>query len=124
MLTGWWVSGRTRSTPLVSGSLSQRLREMLGKPQDVLEAIVQRYGRDTHDVRVAPVAHHAALAQPGENTLAASGVAGDAEDRKSTRLNSSHSQISYAVFCLKKKSETQLRRSGLGRQALEQQFAL
>src|SRR2546430_6041096 len=27
-----------------------------------------------------------------------------AEDRKSTRLNSSHSQISYAVFCLKKKT--------------------
>src|SRR5205085_12016303 len=26
-------------------------------------------------------------------------------DRKSTRLNSSHSQISYAVFCLKKKSK-------------------
>src|SRR5256886_12485023 len=26
-------------------------------------------------------------------------------DRKSTRLNSSHSQISYAVFCLKKKSQ-------------------
>src|SRR2546430_8456206 len=31
------------------------------------------------------------------------------EDRKSTRLNSSHSQISYAVFCLKKKkNETQI----------------
>src|SRR2546430_13653125 len=28
------------------------------------------------------------------------------EDRKSTRLNSSHSQISYAVFCLKKKNQT------------------
>src|SRR2546430_7079837 len=28
---------------------------------------------------------------------------GAAPDRKSTRLNSSHSQISYAVFCLKKK---------------------
>src|SRR5688572_19769297 len=28
---------------------------------------------------------------------------GEVEDRKSTRLNSSHSQISYAVFCLKKK---------------------
>src|SRR2546427_5010650 len=26
-------------------------------------------------------------------------------DRKSTRLNSSHSQISYAVFCLKKKND-------------------
>src|SRR2546430_148381 len=29
------------------------------------------------------------------------------EDRKSTRLNSSHSQISYAVFCLKKKKDKQ-----------------
>src|SRR5688572_32361120 len=29
----------------------------------------------------------------------------EARDRKSTRLNSSHSQISYAVFCLKKKIE-------------------
>src|SRR2546430_10246857 len=28
----------------------------------------------------------------------------DGSDRKSTRLNSSHSQISYAVFCLKKKT--------------------
>src|SRR5688572_30913986 len=28
---------------------------------------------------------------------------GDGRDRKSTRLNSSHSQTSYAVFCLKKK---------------------
>src|SRR2546430_5033067 len=27
------------------------------------------------------------------------------KDRKSTRLNSSHSQISYAVFCLKKKNK-------------------
>src|SRR3712207_7596014 len=31
------------------------------------------------------------------------GVAGPEEDRKSTRLNSSHANISYAVFCLKKK---------------------
>src|SRR2546427_10983508 len=33
---------------------------------------------------------------------------GEREDRKSTRLNSSHSQISYAVFCLKKKKKQQL----------------
>src|SRR5256886_9540294 len=33
------------------------------------------------------------------------GARGD-QDRKSTRLNSSHSQISYAVFCLKKKKQT------------------
>src|SRR2546427_2950088 len=30
------------------------------------------------------------------------------EDRKSTRLNSSHSQISYAVFCLKKKKKKKI----------------
>src|SRR2546427_1677681 len=33
-------------------------------------------------------------------------LAPSSRDRKSTRLNSSHSQISYAVFCLKKKKET------------------
>src|SRR2546427_5552846 len=33
------------------------------------------------------------------------GVSTCPQDRKSTRLNSSHSQISYAVFCLKKKKK-------------------
>src|SRR2546421_8921214 len=32
----------------------------------------------------------------------------EVEDRKSTRLNSSHDQISYAVFCLKKKKHKNL----------------
>src|SRR5699024_11367090 len=32
----------------------------------------------------------------------------DGQDRKSTRLNSSHVSISYAVFCLKKKKQTTL----------------
>src|SRR5205809_3976383 len=32
---------------------------------------------------------------------------GEEADRKSTRLNSSHGYISYAVFCLKKKKQTQ-----------------
>src|SRR3712207_7007286 len=35
-------------------------------------------------------------------------VAG-ARDRKSTRLNSSHANISYAVFCLKKKKKTNIK---------------
>src|SRR5690625_5500360 len=35
-------------------------------------------------------------------------VAGAAGDRKSTRLNSSHVAISYAVFCLKKKKNSKL----------------
>src|SRR2546430_7065781 len=36
-------------------------------------------------------------------------------DRKSTRLNSSHSQISYAVFCLKKKNKSNV--VGISQQA-------
>src|SRR5687768_18258765 len=35
------------------------------------------------------------------------------EDRKSTRLNSSHGYISYAVFCLKKKNNRSTQRSNL-----------
>src|SRR3712207_7501505 len=35
----------------------------------------------------------------------------DLEDRKSTRLNSSHANISYAVFCLKKKKQINLHRT-------------
>src|SRR5688572_32488671 len=34
---------------------------------------------------------------------------GGGADRKSTRLNSSHSQISYAVFCLKKKKKKKMK---------------
>src|SRR5688572_32307822 len=44
-----------------------------------------------------------ALQQP--SSIASSGVSSTTTDRKSTRLNSSHSQISYAVFCLKKKKK-------------------
>src|SRR5688572_31765577 len=39
------------------------------------------------------------------------------EDRKSTRLNSSHSQISYAVFCLKKKNTNQSKKKTIGKPA-------
>src|SRR3712207_8487556 len=45
-----------------------------------------------HALVVAPARQHAA------------GELVDDEDRKSTRLNSSHANISYAVFCLKKKN--------------------
>src|SRR5947209_13435484 len=36
-------------------------------------------------------------------------VADDGQDRKSTRLNSSHANISYAVFCLKKKKKKKIK---------------
>src|SRR2546428_6365675 len=39
------------------------------------------------------------------------GEPGEGKDRKSTRLNSSHDQISYAVFCLKKKKKEKKKHS-------------
>src|SRR2546430_3365100 len=47
---------------------------------------------------------HCSSAHTVGNDAANCGVVRNCEDRKSTRLNSSHSQISYAVFCLKKKT--------------------
>src|SRR5438034_2289948 len=44
-----------------------------------------------------------------EHGLAAVAEARGLQDRKSTRLNSSHTVISYAVFCLKKKNNTHKR---------------
>src|SRR5688572_32400523 len=50
--------------------------------------------------------HNIRVRNVGKNVAA--GVSGQSkQDRKSTRLNSSHSQISYAVFCLKKKKKKQ-----------------
>src|SRR2546427_8694340 len=46
-------------------------------------------------------------------SCALSSHAGWRGDRKSTRLNSSHSQISYAVFCLKKKKKKERSRCAL-----------
>src|SRR2546430_12529454 len=60
---------------------------------------LRRGPQDRRDRGGRGVVLHRAAAQPG-------GGADGAVDRKSTRLNSSHSQISYAVFCLKKKKHT------------------
>src|SRR3712207_7743086 len=50
--------------------------------------------------------------QRSVSLLAAGGIAGASPgrsvDRKSTRLNSSHANISYAVFCLKKKIDAEV----------------
>src|SRR2546427_4978498 len=56
------------------------------------------------DRRIAPRGFPARAARVAEHAF------GEVRklDRKSTRLNSSHSQISYAVFCLKKKTQLPL----------------
>src|SRR2546430_11893256 len=61
---------------------------------DPLALGVRHIGRRRSDIAVIP------LATLG---LQRAFFEEDVVDRKSTRLNSSHSQISYAVFCLKKK---------------------
>src|SRR2546421_8966357 len=51
-----------------------------------------------------PHSHTASRTWPANDQILGGRVSGVGEDRKSTRLNSSHDQISYAVFCLKKKN--------------------
>src|SRR5690349_23807527 len=58
----------------------------------------------SHDRRRELVTGRAVDGPGGRQPLAA--------DRKSTRLNSSHVEISYAVFCLKKKKKNTPRNSG------------
>src|SRR2546430_6689911 len=66
---------------------------------------VQRAGGGCLEIAVAPPAR-----RDNVEPAVAVQVAGRHADRKSTRLNSSHSQISYAVFCLKKKNNQHLTR--------------
>src|SRR3989449_7524159 len=54
---------------------------------------------------IAPFATTPLIGNPAPNSgVVAKGAIAQAKDRKSTRLNSSHGYISYAVFCLKKKT--------------------
>src|SRR3712207_6966803 len=70
-----------------------------------------QHGEDPHPVhlrearRLVPESRRAAGAGRGSAAVTSSPGRGEARDRKSTRLNSSHANISYAVFCLKKKTQ-------------------
>src|SRR2546427_8202057 len=57
---------------------------------------------DIFDIQRGPTVAYAANGYLGQHLV----IVPQQQDRKSTRLNSSHSQISYAVFCLKKKTIT------------------
>src|SRR2546427_7678841 len=65
----------------------------------------RRLGIDDDDPRACGARH---LDGAGDRVHLEARADGE-EDRKSTRLNSSHSQISYAVFCLKKKKKNKQR---------------
>src|SRR5688572_32742793 len=63
--------------------------------------VLQVVGEERRDHHHVGFERHAPALVPGHFVGHA-----EARDRKSTRLNSSHSQISYAVFCLKKKKDS------------------
>src|SRR3712207_8154845 len=67
-------------------------------PVDEPDVDPARGGRGDEDVVGAEVCMNEAGGAPHRPS--------EVEDRKSTRLNSSHANISYAVFCLKKKKHT------------------
>src|SRR5207248_8057568 len=64
-------------------------------------ATTEIYTLSLHDA--LPIFGASAVTSAGLRSSQCSHCAGSASDRKSTRLNSSHRTISYAVFCLKKK---------------------
>src|SRR3712207_8553815 len=82
----------------------QRLIDGLGEPRDHERRRAARGGERVphHEVE----ARHAGLGEGRHlGELRDAPARADREDRKSTRLNSSHANISYAVFCLKKKKQ-------------------
>src|SRR3712207_7165186 len=84
-------------------------RSLFAEPQRSRVDISLQYANLLGDVVIKPVAKPLAQAPEGGGAehvpLEPLGRALTA-DRKSTRLNSSHANISYAVFCLKKKKST------------------
>src|SRR3712207_8917837 len=80
----------------VSRAFTERVKEILGDQPDI---VFEHVGKATFPTSVFTV-------KPFGKVVICAGTTGyelDFEDRKSTRLNSSHANISYAVFCLKKK---------------------
>src|SRR5690606_40700575 len=85
------------------------------QPGDLADVVVRADRLDV-DVEQRAQLHGRRFAQrpldmDDAEQLARRGLQRRAEDRKSTRLNSSHVKISYAVFCLKKKKKKQTKHS-------------
>src|SRR5690606_17561342 len=92
-----WVRSRLADGDdvLIHGYGDPPTRSLLGRRPEFA-------GLPAHEAGLRISAAIAALERAG---LRVPDIAGFAPDRKSTRLNSSHVKISYAVFCLKKKKK-------------------
>src|SRR3712207_8293209 len=82
-----------------------RSREVVADALLMLEELRRDDGADEVGADAVGVRAAAAVAEEPRHGVVPAGLERAAEhvDRKSTRLNSSHANISYAVFCLKKK---------------------
>src|SRR5258708_26866476 len=67
---------------------------------------------DRHAEQVEQFRHRSGHDRLQQDRHAAEHLRRHVEDRKSTRLNSSHQIISYAVFCLKKKKQKEMTSAG------------
>src|SRR3712207_9499890 len=89
----------TATTEIYTLSLHDALPIFVPMPDKVArQRILEIHAKDK------PMGPDVDFAKISEMTEGFSGA--DTRDRKSTRLNSSHANISYAVFCLKKKKNT------------------
>src|SRR5947209_15925757 len=106
-------------SPLADTKLT--VRSVTGWPFRVtLPSIVPVDGPHPARANAATAANRQAARRAGLMRVMGIGVGlgkrsrrGSAPDRKSTRLNSSHANISYAVFCLKKKKNRQVAETSL-----------
>src|SRR2546427_9226278 len=94
-----------QTTPLVHQHRWHDQRERLAEREGDCERDVRLAEADGVREQRAPVAPEDADEPLGGGDLVRGEPCRPWRDRKSTRLNSSHSQISYAVFCLKKKKK-------------------
>src|SRR5439155_9975655 len=83
---------------------SRRLAERLTSKLNELSAETAPISPTHHPPAASPVVYPKDVGRFPAEAIAESGWAAGVRDRKSTRLNSSHVAISYAVFCLKKKT--------------------
>src|SRR5690625_5783233 len=94
----------------LSAEQTQRLKDLQEERAQASQAFFAQ-NADKFRAQQDLIASYPVYAEQVNQLLANTPLPGN-QDRKSTRLNSSHVAISYAVFCLKKKTSQSLRQTG------------
>src|SRR5258707_5771426 len=102
-LTVWWVKGFYKSEDDALNEAIRKFEAKTGVKVELSQYAVQDMIPKTVAALDSGTPPDVAYADSYDVQVAGKWAS---EDRKSTRLNSSHANISYAVFCLKKKKRT------------------